>query len=576
MKIINTLALAILMCSTSLAQSISLGDVYPKEVKIQGFSVAQSGDVEVSGTGAVFEDDWKLLIYYGWILDAESREVVWHLFDFMKGEDVDDIDGPFEFRTKVNLQKGNYELYFAGMYDSRSWNKNRRYDGDWSFSDLGGTMDWLFGSRDRESYRRSAQDDLFIKLTGSGLTKADAGSFVDIKTDDAIVSFVKTRDDERFSEGFTLTAETDLQVYALGEGQDGEMFDYAWIMDANSRKRVFEMDYRDSRFAGGAKKNLKVNERITLPAGSYLVNYTSDDSHSFERWNALPPDDIQFWGISVWADAKDKKNVVAYQEPKTTKPLVSLTRARDDEMLAKGITVKKAMDVRIYCLGEESHGDDMADFGWIVDASTRERVWRMKQYKTRHGGGADKNRYVEEVITLDPGDYIVYYATDDSHAYGDWNSSQPYEPEMWGITIWATNESDLKNVTPFHPEEYKNKNELAVIAMVGDRALVKKTFSIDSDSKVRVIGLGEGSGGDMYDYGFIKNLDTGKIVWEMDYRNSEHGGGARKNREFNESFMLEKGTYRVYFETDGSHSYRRWNDDPPNNQELWGITVLKE
>lgn len=576
MKIINTLALAILMCSTSLAQSISLGDVYPKEVKIQGFSVAQSGDVEVSGTGAVFEDDWKLLIYYGWILDAESREVVWHLFDFMKGEDVDDIDGPFEFRTKVNLQKGNYELYFAGMYDSRSWNKNRRYDGDWSFSDLGGTMDWLFGSRDRESYRRSAQDDLFIKLNGSGLTKADAGSFVDRKTDDAIVSFVKTRDDERFSEGFTLTAETDLQVYALGEGQDGEMFDYAWIMDANSRKRVFEMDYRDSRFAGGAKKNLKVNERITLPAGSYLVNYTSDDSHSFERWNALPPDDIQFWGISVWADAKDKKNVVAYQEPKTTKPLVSLTRARDDEMLAKGITVKKAMDVRIYCLGEESHGDDMADFGWIVDASTRERVWRMKQYKTRHGGGADKNRYVEEVITLDPGDYIVYYATDDSHAYGDWNSSQPYEPEMWGITIWATNESDLKNVTPFHPEEYKNKNELAVIAMVGDRALVKKTFSIESDSKVRVIGLGEGSGGEMYDYGFIKNLDTGKIVWEMDYRNSEHGGGARKNREFNESFMLEKGTYRVYFETDGSHSYRRWNDDPPNNQELWGITVLKE
>ncbi len=93
---------------------------------------------------------------------------------------------------------------------------------------------------------------------------------------------------------------------------------------------------------------------------------------------------------------------------------------------------------------------------------------------------------------------------------------------------------------------------------------------------MRILGIGEGSGGDMYDYGFIKNMDTGKIIWEMDYRNSEHGGGARKNREFNETMMLEKGTYRVYFETDGSHSYRRWNDDPPSNQELWGITVLKE
>lgn len=575
MKVINTIVLAILMCSTSFAQTISLGDVYPKEVRIQGFSVAQSGDVEISGAGAVFEDDWKLLIYYGWIIDADTREVVWHLFDYMKGEDAD-VDGPFDFRTKVNLTKGNYELYFAGMYDNRNWSNRRNWDNDWSFSGFGETMDWLFGSRDKERYRRSAQDELFIKLKGNGLNTEDASGFLDRKRDDAIVSFIKTRDNERFSEGFTLTGPTQLQVYALGEGDDDEMFDYAWIMDANTRKRVFEMDYRDSRYAGGARKNLKVNEKITLPAGSYLVNYTTDDSHSFQRWNALPPDDIQFWGISVWAVAKDRKNVIAYQEPKTIKPIVSLTRARDDEMLAKGISIKKTMDVRVYCLGEEGHGDNMADFGWIIDARTRERIWRMKQYKTRHGGGADKNRYVEEIITLDPGDYIVYYATDDSHAYRDWNSSQPYEPEMWGITVWATNESDLKNVEPFHPEEYKNENELAVIAMVGDRALVKKTFSLESDSRVRVLGLGEGSGGDMYDYGFIKNLDTGKIVWEMDYRNSEHGGGARKNREFNEAFMLEKGTYRVYFETDGSHSYRRWNDDPPNNQELWGITVLKE
>lgn len=437
-------------------------------------------------------------------------------------------------------------------------------------------MDWLFGSRSREGYRRSAQDNLFIKLEASSIKAANAASFLDNKTKDAVVSFVKAKDSDRFSKGFTLTGSTELQVYALGEGSDGEMFDHAWILDVNTRERVFEMDYRDARFAGGARKNLKVNEKITLPAGSYLVNYSTDDSHSFEKWNALPPDDIQFWGVTVWADASNKKNVVAYQEPKTIKPIVSLTRARDDEMLAKGITIKKSMDVRIYCLGEITGSDNMADFGWIVDAKTRQRVWRMKPYKARHGGGADKNKYVEEVITLEPGDYIVYYATDDSHAYGDWNSSQPYEPEMWGITVWATKEADLKNVVPFHPEEYKNENELAVITMVGDRALVKKTFSINSDTKVRIIGLGEGSGGEMYDYGFIKNMDTGRIVWEMDYRNSEHGGGARKNREFNETILLEKGTYRVYYETDGSHSYRRWNDDPPNNQESWGITVLKE
>ena len=179
MKIINTLALAILMCSTGLAQSVKLGDVYPKEVKIQGFSVSQNGDVNVNGLGAVFEDDWKLLIYYGWIIDADSREVVWHLFDFMKDEDIDGEDGPFKFDDKVSLKKGNYELYFAGMYSNRNWNRER--DKDWYFDGLGDTMDWLFGSRRRESYRRSAQDDLFIKVDGSGVKAADARNFLDTK-----------------------------------------------------------------------------------------------------------------------------------------------------------------------------------------------------------------------------------------------------------------------------------------------------------------------------------------------------------------------------------------------------------
>jgi len=99
---------------------------------------------------------------------------------------------------------------------------------------------------------------------------------------------------------------------------------------------------------------------------------------------------------------------------------------------------------------------------------------------------------------------------------------------------------------------------------------------VEKDTKIRILGLGEGTHEEMDDYGFIKNMDSGEIVWKMRYRDSEHGGGARKNRAFNESLVLEKGNYRLYFETDGSHSYARWNDDPPINQELWGITVLKD
>jgi hypothetical protein len=38
-------------------------------------------------------------------------------------------------------------------------------------------------------------------------------------------------------------------------------------------------------------------------------------------------------------------------------------------------------------------------------------------------------------ITLEPGDYEVYFETDDSHSFNDWNAAKPRNPGMWGITI---------------------------------------------------------------------------------------------------------------------------------------------
>ena len=51
--------------------------------------------------------------------------------------------------------------------------------------------------------------------------------------------------------------------------------------------------------AGGAEKNRLINASISLPAGKYILWYTSDDSHSFNRWNAKPPD-YTFYGIALY------------------------------------------------------------------------------------------------------------------------------------------------------------------------------------------------------------------------------------------------------------------------------------
>jgi len=571
MKRIFIIILGICIAATTFAQSVYLSDVRPEEVKGVGFNLTEETEIQINGAGAVFTEEWQSLIFYAWIIDSDSRKVAWHLFDFMSDRDKTS-KGIFDFQTKLILKSGNYELYYAGMENNETWSND-----SWALEDLNRVIDHIFNSRDYSKYRSSQREDLFVEVKADGLKRVDIASIVTDKIENALVSFHNVGDDEGLSRGFSLKAETDLRVYAVGEGRKSAMFDYFWIMNAENRETVYKMNYQNTDFAGGAKKNLKYDEIINLPAGSYILNYTSDGSHSARRWNAMPPDDIQFWGVTLWpASKRDASNVIPFKAPKTLTPLVDLTRVRDDELVKKGVKLDKSMEVRVLCLGEESSYDELADYGWIIDAVTREKVWEMKQYRSENAGGADKNRMVNEVISLPKGEYIVYYVTDGSHSYRDWNASKPSEDEMWGISLWATNEADIKSVSTFEPAEFKPANVLSSITMVGDREYAKKDFTITETTTLRVVGIGEGSDGDMYDFGYIKSLESGSVVWDMDYRNSEHGGGARKNRAFNEKVTLPKGEYRVYFESDGSHSYRRWNSSPPTDQELWGITIFKD
>ena len=583
MKTIWKTALLLLLPAMAWSQKVTIDRVYPQEVDAQAFTMSQDATVNITGNAAIFTDDWKTLVFYGWIINSDTREVVWHWFDEESSrERARDRDwdrrrsrrdeGLKEIDVQLELKKGNYELYFTGgSANGNGWNNNSV-----SVNGFGDLMDVIFDSRRREKYRDRYRDDLYITVESPSLKEADIDKVIDGVLEHAIVSFNKVREGEDLEKGFTLTKETSLDIYAIGEGSRDEIFDYVWIYNTANRERVFEMNYRNTEFAGGAEKNLSVRETIKLPAGSYKVNYVTDGSHSYNDWNALPPDDPEFWGVTIWpTTVADKDNVTEYVAPKTATPLVDLTQIRDDEFVSQGITLAADMQVRVLCLGEEGSSDEMVDYGWIEDANTRKKVWEMDAWRTEHAGGADKNRRVDKTIDLKAGDYIVYYSTDGSHAYRDWNATRPHEDDLWGISLWATSDADVNKVKKFEAEDFKSENVIAEITRVGNDKYLRENFELTEDTKVTIMGLGEGSDGEMHDFGYIKNMDTGDIVYEMRYRYSDPAGGARKNREFSESMTLKKGNYRIVYESDGSHAYRRWNASPPRNPELWGITVFK-
>jgi CubicO group peptidase (beta-lactamase class C family) len=145
------------------------------------------------------------------------------------------------------------------------------------------------GKTDDASRLFQVYGDMYLKKLPEDLLK---------KT--AIAEIIRVKDDEDKTVEFSLPRTQSVRIFAIGEGQGGAMFDYGWIESLENGKPVWEMKVLSTEPAGGAGKNLKVDTVITLPAGKYKLRYKSDDSHSFDNWNSLPPE-INFWGIALYA-----------------------------------------------------------------------------------------------------------------------------------------------------------------------------------------------------------------------------------------------------------------------------------
>jgi len=164
-----------------------------------------------------------------------------------------------------------------------------------SYADLYRT-DLVTKFRVNQSVGRAAEAAQMIKLYGEVFLKPLPD---DLAALPMIAQIVQVVDNEDKTVTFSLKDNQQVRIYAAGEGQGGQMFDYGWIENADTGAPVWRMEAPSTTHAGGAGKNRKVDQVITLPAGNYKLRYKSDDSHSFDHWNSLPPD-INFWGIAVY------------------------------------------------------------------------------------------------------------------------------------------------------------------------------------------------------------------------------------------------------------------------------------
>jgi hypothetical protein len=169
---------------------------------------------------------------------------------------------------------------------------------------------------------------------------------------------------------------------------------------------------------------------------------------------------------------------------------------------------------------------------------------------------------------------VVHYASDDSHSFTRWNASPPADADHWGITLLAADGTLERGVVGEYVEK-PDPSVIAEISRVRDDDRVEKRFTLTRETAVRIFALGEGVRNDMVDFGWIEDVKSGRRVWEMTYRTTEHGGGAQKNRRFDGTITLPAGEYVLVYQSDDSHAFGAWNAAPPEDPEAWGITVSK-
>ena len=237
----------------------------------QTFWLSKSEDIEIIGTG-----EWggynKHFYDYGWVENALSGEPVW-VMDIKHSKHAGGTSRNMISRIRVELGPGYYTAGFRsdGSHAVGSWNAMPPSIPD----------NWGLCVRSRKS---------------AGLKLVD---IEDVDRSDILVSMLRIGDDENRKSEFQLKETSKLHIHALGEGRSSGMYDYGRIVDLESGREVWVMDWDECRHAGGTKRNMLYDGVITLPAGRYQAIYTSDDSHSFAGWNSPYPKEAFRYGMVI-------------------------------------------------------------------------------------------------------------------------------------------------------------------------------------------------------------------------------------------------------------------------------------
>ncbi len=170
-------------------------------------------------------------------------------------------------------------------------------------------------------------------------------------------------------------------------------------------------------------------------------------------------------------------------------PLAALLEIGDDETREASFELAAPSYVLLIAAAEGGP-KALTDFGWLERNGASHPAWEMSYDRTRHAGGALKNRLLIEVVKLPPGDYALHYRSDDSHSFKKWNHWPPAKPENWGIQIFSLEARSANKLL-------SNLQDSYTPSAISHHAV--RCIASDPDPQSRVLWIGTAHGLNRFD-----------------------------------------------------------------------------
>lgn len=353
-----------------------------------------------------------------------------------------------------------------------------------------------------------------------------------------------------------------------------------------------------------------VRDTLALAAGTYDAYFAAYGDPLVR--SAAPPSDG--WGDRLraalsrggraWLGESDRwRLVVSGVAPADRAALARLDDDPDDDAFSSTVwttgpvgsrehreallVVSRRASIRVRATTEVS-GRAVTDSAYVErlldDGAPPRRLWIARADAGTWAGGSLKNRAYDTTLVLAPGLYRARFATDRSHAAGDWTANPPFDPTAWGLRVDAPRGSGVTIYDPLDPD---SQPEIARVTCAGPSRDDRVGFTLTVPAQVVVTSTAEMSESSAWDYGSIERVAQPRTngrpdapselrfepVWTMAYARTTHAGAADRNRRETATLRLDPGRYALRFRTDGSHDCTDGYSGSPPDDPFWGIVL---